>query len=217
MDELTLSCAGTIVPDARDRIRRYCGLPWSGGGGEAWAYRYYDAVPGPTGPRANDTIAPIDVITCAALHPGITGTELAYFGSEAAAEVEWRALRQYPVGVPLAEASPRDLTFLRGLPQLVDGIGLSLLTKVLHRKRPEFVPIFDKRIVDAYRPLTGLRGVEAWPALVDAMREDLADPENHQFLDDIQGELRPVLTGPVPSHLRLLDIAVWMGGVRRDG
>lgn len=217
MGEFTLRCAGAVVPDARDRIRRYCGLPSSGGDAEAWAYRYYDAIPGPTGPGADDTIDPVDVITCAALHPGITGRELAYFGSEAAAEVGWRALRQYPVGVPLAEASPRELTFLRGLPQLVDGIGLSLLTKVLHRKRPEFVPIFDKRIVDAYRPLTGLRGVEAWPALVDAIREDLADPENHRFLGDLQDELRPVLAGPVPSHLRLLDMAVWMGGVQRDG
>ena len=45
MSNPALVLAGRAIPDAGDRIRRYCGLPWSGGPPETWAYRYYDAVP----------------------------------------------------------------------------------------------------------------------------------------------------------------------------
>jgi hypothetical protein len=37
MNDLPIVVAGRTIPDGVDRVRRYCGLPWSGGTGETWA------------------------------------------------------------------------------------------------------------------------------------------------------------------------------------
>ena len=47
MQELEIVAAGREIPDALDNIRHYCGLAWSGGPPETWAWDYYDAVPTP--------------------------------------------------------------------------------------------------------------------------------------------------------------------------
>jgi len=43
-----LVLAGHRHPRALDDIRRFCGLEWSGGGPEIWAFRYYEATIGDT-------------------------------------------------------------------------------------------------------------------------------------------------------------------------
>lgn len=47
MNDLPIVAAGREIPDGLDRIRRYCGLSWSGGEPETWAWRYYDVIPAP--------------------------------------------------------------------------------------------------------------------------------------------------------------------------
>lgn len=44
MEDLPFVAAGREVPRALDRVRRYCGLPWSGGPPETWAWQFYDAL-----------------------------------------------------------------------------------------------------------------------------------------------------------------------------
>ncbi len=44
IDDLPIVAAGREIPDALDRIRRYCGLRWSGGPPETWAWPYFDTV-----------------------------------------------------------------------------------------------------------------------------------------------------------------------------
>ena len=206
-EELTLLCAGRSVANAREQIRRYCGLPWSGGGPEVWAYQYYDTIP--TGP--DDDPGPPDTLAAAALHPGFGRREMVFFNKEG-----YRLLKDWltvlPQDVDLARADHRCVAQVAQLSSVTDGEWLSVLSKVAHHKRPRLVPLFDRAIVDCYRPITGIRGTAAWPALVREIRADLALPDNQRFLSDVREELARELSGPVPSDLRLLDIAVWMEG-----
>ena len=202
-----LICAGRPIPNAKDQIRRYCGLPWSGGEPESWAYEFYDTVP--TGP--GDLPGPPDLLAAAALHPGFGRPEMAFFNDGGAVACE-RWLVPLPSDLDLADADDVVLEHILTLPQIAGGEWLSILSKVVHHKRPRLVPLFDRAIVDWYRPATGQRGVAAWPALVRAVHSDLAAPENRRWLADVREELALELSGVVPSDLRLMDIAVWMSG-----
>lgn len=200
-----LRCASRIVPDAAERVARYCGLEWPGGPPEVWAYGYFDAVP-----SSASGVGPVDVLACAALHPGLSRDDLTYFVRGRSTLDGW--LATIPDDVPLATADAAVVATLRELPALARGVGLSLLSKVLHRKRPMLVPMLDRDIVDWYRPVTRQRGAAAWPALIDALQTDLADSGNARVLAEIQTGLATRLVAPVPSALRLVDIAIWMGG-----
>ena len=210
MTELTLVCSGRPVRDAQNQIRRYCGLPWSGGEPETWAYEYFDSVPTGLG----DLPGPPDLLAAAALHPGFGRPEMAFF-NDGGAEACERWLAPLPSDLELADAGEGVLTHLATLPEIADGQWLSILSKVTHHKRPRLVPLFDRAIVDWYRPVTGVRGEAAWPQLVAAMHTDLAMEDNQYFLADLGEELAQELTGPVPSNLRLMDIAIWMAGRTR--
>lgn len=85
---------------------------------------------------------------------------------------------------------------------------LTLLTKVLHRKRPFLVPLIDRHVVDRYRPITGQRKpTAAWPGLVKALATDL--DSNAAALAEIRAQLCSALGSDV-SPLRLCDIAIWI-------
>jgi hypothetical protein len=182
-------------------------LPWSGGGPETWAYELFDAIP--TGP--GDQITPADLLPSAALHPGFGRDEAVFFNTGGAeACEEW--LSGLPLNVDLADADEQTLDRLAELPQISEGIGLSIVSKVTHRKRPRLIPLFDRAIVDWYRTVTRLRGEAAWPALTQALKADMAMNENRRFFADVRGGLGLELRGPVPSDLRFVDIAIWMDG-----
>lgn len=198
------------LPDAPELIRRYCGLPWSGGAGETWAFRYFDCL----GASDPDEVEPIDVLATAALHPGLTHADLAWFWNHR--DDLGRLLRRLPAALDLADADATVLEELRTLPrQLAENApGLALLTKVLHRKRPQLVPMLDRALLDRYRTQLPGRGTESWGALVEAIRRDLAAPDNAEIFSDIRESLAAELE-VVPTHLRLLDISVWMHSRRR--
>ncbi len=212
MNDLTLVCAGKLIPGAQDQIRRYCGLSWSRGEPETWAYEYFDSVPTS---KVDDLPGPPDLLAAAALHPGFGRSEASYFNSGGGAEVCQAWLAALPRETDLADADEPVLSQLSELPLITTGVGLSVVSKVAHHKRPRLVPLFDRAIVDWYRPITGLRGEAAWPALIRAMRADLAESSNRRFLADVRTELAGELEGPIPSELRLVDIAIWMHG--REG
>lgn len=203
---VALVLAGRRVDDASDRVRRYCGLPWPGGKPETWAYRYYDAVE--TDPQ---TVTAVDVLTAAALHPGLSRTDLAYFHERATELAEW--LAGIPTEAALRDADDTVLQYLSDLSTWKDAPSVSLLSKVLHRKRPALIPLVDRHILDWYRPVTGERSPSlAWAPLLRALRNDLGG-ENTQVLATMSYELEKDL-GRTLSDLRVLDIAVWMGGRR---
>jgi hypothetical protein len=205
LTELTVSLAGRQLAGVWDLVSRYCGLPWSGGDAEVWAFAYYDNTP--IAP-ANEVTA-VDVAVAGVLQSGLSRTDLAFFVAQRDRIGSW--LEDVPVDVPLHLLDDTALRCVTGLATW-DGVGLSLLTKVLHRKRPAAVPLVERHVIDLYRPVTGERSViAAYPAIVHAVRSDLA-----------AGALEPLtmisdrlhaLTGQRLSPLRVADIAIWMGAM----
>lgn len=208
MSKSALWCADRWLPDLYDRARRYCGLDWSGGGPETWAFRYFDLIP----TSHPSLVEPVDVVACSALHPGISRDDLTYFDRHAGDFDRW--VRDLPDDVDLGNADADLVARVSGLSGLSGSVGLSLLSKVAHRKRPRLVPMLDRAIVDRYRPITGQRGEQAWPAMVTAIHADLAADRNIQLLAETAAALQDALGTSAPSPLRVLDIAIWMDGVR---
>lgn len=202
-----LTFAGRELADARDSIRRYCGLPWSGGPPEVWAYSYFDAQPS----SHRLEIRPDDVLAVAAVHPGLSRPNLAFFIDSI--DVAEDCLAQLPDHTNLSDADEGVLRCVEAIDALAEPgkAELSLLSKVLHRKRPRLVPMLDRALVDWYRGVTGTKGAEAWRPLVRALHDDLAQPANRAVLEGVSAELGPLLAPrSVPSSLRLADIAIWM-------
>lgn len=195
-----LMLAGHHLAEALDHVRRFCGLSWSGGPPEVWAFRYYDLIR--TDP---DRMDPVDVLAASAIHPGLSRDDLAWFDTNRPALDDW--LAGVGVDVQLAdanEAARESLVALAGF----GGVTLTLLSKVLHRKRPHLVPLVDRHVVDRYRPVTGeRRPLEAWPGLIEALAVDLE--RNAESLAAIRSVLRDELEVDV-SALRVCDIAIWM-------
>ncbi|MDQ6949085.1 MAG: DUF6308 family protein [Actinomycetota bacterium] len=203
--------AGRPIVAVDDLVRRYCGLTWSGNPPEVWAYAYFDAVP-----TSGGSVEPVDVLACAALHPGLSQQNLAWFVE--AKEAIDGTLARLPESTTLETADGKTLDALEALPELAahgtpqsnNGVGMSLLTKVLHRKRPGLVPLLDRAVSDRYRFVTGRKGVAAWPPLVHALRSDLCNDVNRRVLHGVREQVAVELRSSVPSDLRLLDIAIWM-------
>lgn len=205
LHELTVSLAGRQLSGVWDLVSRYCGLPWSGGDPEVWAFAYYDSRP--AGPA--DEVTAVDVALAGVLQSGLSRTDLAFFVDQRDRISSW--LEQAPVDVPLHLL---DDNALRCVTELAtwDGVGLSLLTKVLHRKRPAAVPLIDRHVIDLYRPVTGERSVvAAYPAIVHAVRSDLAAGALEPLM--MIGNRVHALTGQRLTPLRVADIAIWMGAM----
>lgn len=210
--DLPITAAGRGIPGALDHIRRYCGLPWSGGTPETWAWHYYDAVP----TEYDDIVTAVDVVCAAALQPGLSRNELAFFRERRHDVTAW--LRRLPTDIRLWQTSDDDIEHIASLPRALDGPSISLLSKVLHRKRPHLIPLLDRHVVDWYRPITGKRsGVEAWAPLVKQMRAEECGERRLVMaiaLVGMEQELWPELDPderPRLSWIRAVDIAIWMG------
>lgn len=209
MNELRIVAAGRDVPDASDRIRRYCGLPWSGGPPETWAWHYYDAVP----THEDDVVSAVDVVCTAALHPGLSRQDLAWFHDHDGDLADW--ISRISPGTELSELAPDEVEHVASLVEDLPGPSVALASKVLHRKRPRAIPLLDRHILDWYRPLTRQRAsTHAWRPLVEQLRDDqasAASTSTDQHLQQLNAELRRMEIGGRLTWLRALDIAIWMG------
>ena len=212
MDHLPIVAAGREVPDAVNRIRRYCGLSWSGGQPQTWAWHYYDAVAS----QADDVVTATDVVCAAALHPGLSRSDLEFFRERQDELSAW--LGEVPTEKRLWELSLGDIDHVAALPESFPDISVSLLSKVLHRKRPHCIPPIDRHVIDWYRPVTGKRAMtEAWDPIMRAMREEELDSARRLFLALVLGEIAEELwpnaaafDRPQLSWIRAIDIAIWM-------
>ena len=90
------------------------------------------------------------MLACASLHRGLTKTDLAFFAEHGHVLVAW--LAELPQDVDLGSACDEVIDHIATLSGLKPEVGLSLLSKVAHRKRPQLVPLFDSTIADWYRP-----------------------------------------------------------------
>lgn len=205
VQDLVLGGRSIDRDEAWTRVLRYCGLPWDGNSPETWAFRYYDAIE--TDPTV---VMPEDVVCAGALHPGISRDDLTYFWDHRDQLTSW--LDRFPVDMQLQNADEATISQLAELPSLFRGPSLSLLTKVLHRKRPWLIPMIDREVIDWYRPLTGQRrAVDAWSPLLHHLADDLRT--NRDPLAEFRFVLY-MLHGLSLSDLRTADIVIWMGGQR---
>jgi Family of unknown function (DUF6308) len=138
-------------------------------------------------------------------------------------------LEQWLVGIPLdarlVEAGPAELAQLGELFSVLDSDDLpvdargSILAKVMHRKRPAFIPLYDRFVDYCYRgvedapvPKDRKRGWRAFiPLLGRAIIDDLL--AEGQFFEEVAG----LAQGPVITPLRALDIVAWHAGRSRIG
>jgi hypothetical protein len=120
--------------------------------------------------------------------------------------------------VPLHEADEDHVLCVAGLFGILDepryagrGVRGTVVSKVLHRKRPDLVPLYDSRIFEAYTAPGAL------PRSTDRAWADFIADLCRQMRDDLQAEsaafdaLERLAAdeGKPVSRLRILDILVW--------
>lgn len=120
--------------------------------------------------------------------------------------------------VPLHEADEDHVLCVAGLFGILDepryagrGVRGTVVSKVLHRKRPDLVPLYDSRIFEAYTAPGALpRSTDrAWADFIAdlcrQMRDDLqAEAEAFDALEQLAAQ-----EGHPVTRLRILDILVW--------
>jgi hypothetical protein len=120
--------------------------------------------------------------------------------------------------VPLHEADEDHVLCVAGLFGILDeprysgrGVRGTVVSKVLHRKRPDLVPLYDSRIFEAYTAPGALpRSTDrAWADFIAdlcrQMRDDLqSEAEAFDALEELAAQEGHPLT-----RLRILDILVW--------
>ncbi len=132
-----------------------------------------------------------------------------------------RGLDQVPRGLALVDADDQVLDRVAALydplddPDVADkDVKGSLIAKVLHRKRPALVPLFDSRVQFFYRSEGAVPAVpkgsrtlrEYMTLLLRCLRDDLRD--NVEEFAALQRVVPP--DGPPLTSLRILDVVVWM-------
>jgi hypothetical protein len=129
-------------------------------------------------------------------------------------------LTKVPPDARLIDSSSDELALLGELFAVLDGgqrrphLSGAVLAKVMHRKRPAFVPLYDRHVDHCYRGAPGApitRDVrrpwsEFMPLLGLAMIQDLRREA------DYLAEVVAMATNPVITPLRALDIVAWQAG-----
>jgi hypothetical protein len=142
------------------------------------------------------------------------------------------ALSAVPVDANLADDGPDTallgplfavLDDLEPAQRKKDGIRMSVLSKVLHRKRPGFIPLWNKCLRRCYmetpEPRVRLyrdRSYQEWSELIGAsIREDLQ--EDRRTWRDLANFPTDTLLSDTPlTELRALDIVAWHLGKNLD-
>jgi hypothetical protein len=186
-------------------------------GASAWAYPAYDARSDPNRIDDADLLAPV-LLNVNRL------TLEAYYGLQEQRTRMQECLAAIPEDAELTSAGDDDLEPIRLLFGVLDDPGIpgvqgTILAKILHRKRPGLIPLYDERVRRCYQvgqgaPLPVRRGRpwgEFFVILAMAMRKDLADQL------DTWTEIANIATRPRITLLRALDIIAWRAGAGGDG
>ncbi len=120
--------------------------------------------------------------------------------------------------VPLQDADDDHVLCVAGLFGILDepryagrGVRGTIVSKVLHRKRPELVPLYDSRIFEAYT------APGAIPRATDRSWQDFMELLCMQMREDLQTEREAFVVlerlaaaeGKPVTQLRILDILAW--------
>ncbi|MEU8075931.1 DUF6308 family protein [Catellatospora citrea] len=179
------------------------------------AYPAYDSYQPEHDP---DRLSDADLLAPVLLNVRHFSLEAFYGLRERRSELE-RLLRQIAHDARLEESADGDLNLLGSFFSVLDGAGLpgvgcSILAKILHRKRPGFIPLYDRYIWYCYQDAPGAPvppdSKRSWAAygvlLGRAIRDDLH--RHHPTWQEISGYAH----APAITPLRALDIIAWHAG-----
>jgi hypothetical protein len=206
----------------------------------AWVCGYFDRVRNETGsspfayPAYHELStgdAPSELTDCDLLAPTLLSAApslAAFYWLRSIRPVLEEALAAIPVDLTLQQAVARNAHpyLLAGLVGVLDdggrrGVRLTTLMKVLHRKRPLFVPLYDRYVGACYvgrseayplRPNLGRAWRDFIVALAEAMAADLdTQPAAWRRLISLAHETAssPWIEAQPVSPLRVLDVVAW--------
>jgi hypothetical protein len=183
-------------------------------GGKPYAYPVYDRMDTGSGPdqlNDGDLLAPV-LLNVAPTIKAVFNLQAVRSGLEA---VLARIPRDLTLQAAVADGSHRrPLQALGGFLDQgggVPGVGGTILMKIMHRKRPLLVPLYDTKVYDCYcgttadypiHPDPKRTWAEFFTLLAESMAEDL----------DSQPAQWKALTSAAPNDvllLRILDVVAW--------
>jgi hypothetical protein len=203
MDALKL-CAGTLLVEHPDDVLLdYVDVR------NGWSYPAYDTLE----TNGSATLVDGDLLAPTLMGVHVDGGRFSLLREM----MPWlEAVAELPA-VALEDADDDHVLCVAGLFGILDepryagrGVRGTIVSKVLHRKRPDLVPIYDSRIFEAYTaPGVISRYERSWQdfiaLLCGQMREDLrAEAEAFGELQEAAADAGAELT-----RLRILDILVW--------
>lgn len=157
------------------------------------------------------------------LAPALLNADPGIHGFAGLQQIRWRLeqrLADVPSNVDLADATDDDIDSVTRLFGVIDehpvfGVRGTILSKVLHRKRPRLIPLHDRYINAAYVPdpipAAHRRTWDAYAGLLmRAMRDDLR--RSSKVWEPLEQIPRP--SEVVLTRLRVLDIIAWHQGKR---
>jgi hypothetical protein len=203
---------GIQVPyeDAVGWVRRYLTDPRG-----SWAYPAYDTYRSGSG---TDELSDADLLAPSLLNAGSKMLR-AYYSLQDHRDELQRLLCDIPSDVALAD-DDADPVLIGRLYSILDrtrlrGVRGTVLAKVLHRKRPSYIPLYDRYIRHCYftapaAPLAAARR-EPWQAymtvLAEAIRQDLRTQR------EVWSQIIALASAQSPiTPLRGLDIVAWSAG-----
>lgn len=197
--------SGPRLSNCRDRLLRFFPIE----------YAYYDAIP------TNDPnrIEPLDVLVTVAMNSRVdTGEKVqkVHRGMAAACDP---ILPSIPVDADILIFDP-DLDVGESLLSAaisVPGVLSAVATKVLHRKRRNYIPMLDSVVVLFYLDALGLKSTQG--KLQDKTKAAHATmPAWRAFREDLRANMREVRAlsdelqndGYVVTPVRILEVLIWM-------
>lgn len=218
MDEDLVRVGALMVPlgTARTWLRDYFDEDRNRGSEQPYAFPAYDNFDSGSGAT---TLNDGDLLTPALLNvrPGLA----AFYGLQSVRSELEEGLAATSESVTL-QSAVYDGTLRQRLQSFIGfldssrphGVRLTTVTKILHRKRPEFMPLHDQFVKRCYygtapshpvQPSKSRSTVDYWAAMCTAINEDLVtQPE---LWAGFAGVSRQNV-----SALRLLDVIAWRAG-----
>lgn len=182
------------------------------------AYPAYDGYPGSSG----DSVEPQDLLAVSLLNVSNNPIPV-YYGLESLLEVINERLNDPAISGDLATADDETLQAIVRLFGILEAtptkyVRLTTLSKVLHRKRPNLLPLFDDNIGYCYSECEGApvpfeegrSRADYRRAWLNALQKDLATQL------PCWEEIAAMAPGPKITPLRALDIIGWELGNRRS-
>lgn len=184
--------------------------------GKGYSYPSYDRY------DAAHALGPLndaDLLAPVLLNVGRTYSIGLYEALQAKVPFLQQVLDQIPHNLRLEDADPGVINILGELFSVLDGEGVAgargtVLSKVLHRKRPGLIPLYDRVLHSVYvgpapHPVQGdpnRSWKEFFPLYASALKHDLKT--HREFWEEVAA----LSQGPRITTVRALDIVAWKAG-----